>query len=331
MRNRLPIRLGTTVAACALAAMLAGGMRGPGRAGGVARAEEPAKPGHPAPPAAPEVQNAPDGAATDALRIFDRDFAKESPALRIKAVQTLGKTIHPNVTAVLLQVALEEKHRDLVRAAAFKGLAAQKPSVKAFSAKVSKFLEDAAEENRKRKAKGDYGVVVDPKTNKTDTESEEGKAALKAKRERGQMLAEAMRAFEATGERGKDDVEVLQEFLSDGNDDLVALALTMLGRWKQWNVLPDMLDLYELYPTEDKVNVGSSTVDTGAAGGADAQAAKRKWMAKFGDPDRRRARPVLVRALRAALTEITGEKFETPENLREYLKRPDVKRKVRAK
>lgn len=293
-----------------------------------ARAEEPPRPGK---PAEVEVKNAPDGAATDALTVFDREFAKEGDAIRAKAVQTLGKVVHPNVAAVLLKIALEDDHHDIVQAAAFKGLAAQKPSAATWGPKVAKYLVEAAETNRKRKARGDFGVKIDPKTNKTDTESPEGKAALQAKRERGQMLAEAMRAFDATGERGRDDVETLQEFLADGNDDLVALVLTIFGRWQEWSVLPDLLDLYEFYPSEDKVNVGSSSVDTGAAGSADAQAAKRAWQAKYGDPDRRRARPVLVRALKASLTAITGEKFEKPEDLREYLKKPEVKRKVRAK
>ena len=37
----------------------------------------------------------------------------------------------------------------------------------------------------------------------------------------------------------------------------------------------------------------------------------------------------LARALRQALKDITGQEFKDPREFREYLKRPEVKRKVR--
>jgi hypothetical protein len=237
--------------------------------------------------------------------------------------------IHPKVADRLLALALKDPE-PLVRAAAFKGLGRQKTSKSTLGPRLARFLSQAAEEGRKAKARGDYGVLVDVKTGEVDTESDAGKAALRAKRERGKMLASAVDALDALGHREKDSVDCLREFLSDGNDDLVAHSLKMLGKWKVWSVLdPDLLQLFEMYPKEDEFQTGSATVDTGASGSGDQQAAKRKWMGKYGDPDKRRPRPKVVKALKQALLDITGEKFEEPKALREYTDRPEVKRKMR--
>ena len=56
-------------------------------------------------------------------------------------------------------------------------------SARTLGPRVTKVLVETAEENRKRKAKGDYGYRIDPKTGKTDYESPEGKAALVALKE----------------------------------------------------------------------------------------------------------------------------------------------------
>jgi hypothetical protein len=291
-----------------------------------ARADDPARP--PAPDA-PPAQNVPDDAAKEALDRFQKRFASPDMDERLDAVKALRPVLHPTVALALFDVGV--KNPDLpVRIAAFKALQAQTPSAKTLGPRLAKFLGEAAEESRKAKAKGDYGVLVDPKTGQTDETSPEGKAALRAKHDRGKMLAEALHALDATGWRGAEGVDCLREFLGDGNDDLVVLSLGLLARWKEWGVFPDVLELFLLYPREDKVDVGSVSVDTGAAGGADQAAAKRKWMAKYGDPDRRRPRPKVVKAIKQFLLDVTGEKIETPDALREYMKRPDVKRKVRA-
>lgn len=288
----------------------------------------------PVPPAAGKegpAENVSEEKAKEAIDRFQREFQGEDLDLRLEAMGRVRRVMHPAVANLLLDLALKSPEV-LVRAAAFKGLAFQRTSAKTVGPRVAKYLGEAAEENRKAKARGDYGVLIDRKTGEVDTESAEGKAALRNKRDRGQMLAEAVKLLDGIGYRERESVDVLREFLLDGNDDLVALVLGMFGKWKEWTVLdPDFKELFDIYPEEDKFETGSVSVDTGAAGSTDQQAAKRKWMSKFGDPDRRRARPKVVRALKQALLDITGEKIETPKALREFLKRPDVKRKVRAK
>ena len=293
-----------------------------------ARAEDPAKP----PPPAEEKphENVPDEKAKESVERFRKDFATEDMDSRTEAVKRVARVLHPTVADLLLDVAIKDPNLR-VRGAAFRGLALQKPSAKTVGPRVAKYLSEAAEENRKKKARGDYGVRVDPKTGDTDTESEEGKAALRAKRERSLLITEAVRLLDALGHRGPDGVDCLREFLQDGNDDLVALVMGVFGKWKEWGVLkPDFLQLFEMYPKEDEFQTGSTSVDTGASGNSDQQAAKRAWMARYGDPDKRRPRPKVVKALKQAILDITGEKIETPEAFRDLLKRPDVKRKVKA-
>jgi hypothetical protein len=300
---------------------------------------DPAKPAGPAkPPAdeeppAKEVKDVPDAAAKEALDAFAREFDTEDLDYQIEAVRRLRKVVHPEVADRLLGLALSEdpKIHLLVKGEGFRGLRFQKTSAKAVSAKVSRWLGEAAKVNAKMKARGDYGVLVDVKTGEVDTESPEGQAALRNKRDRGKMLAEAVKLVRDLGYRDSRSVEVFTEFLSDGNDDLVALVLRAFGEWKEWTVLKELADMYDIYPEPDSFETGSVSVDTGAAGSADQQAAKRRWMAKFGDPDRRRARPVVHRALVAALKEITGQEFKAPRDLREYMKQPDVKRKMKGR
>lgn len=291
-------------------------------------ADDPKKPGDAAAPAKP-VESVPDDKAKEAIERFRREFESEDLDLKLEALTRFRKVVHPDVAAVLLDLAFKSELVP-VRASAFKGLALQKTSARTVGPKVARFLTDAAKENRSRKAKGDYGVM-DPKTGDVDTTSPEGKAAQAARRQRGQMLAEAVKVLDEIGYRDRDGVDTLREFLTDGNDDLVAFVLGTFGKWKEWSVLdPDFKDLFEMYPKEDEFNTGSTSVDTGSSGNEDQQAAKRKWMAKYGDPDRRRPRPKVVKALKQAILDITGEKVDTVEAYKEFLKRPDVKRRIKA-
>lgn len=304
--------------AVAMAAVIAFGAAGP------AAAEEPAPPrDRPAEAVTPEK-------AKEAIERYRRESATEDIDFRLEAVGRVARVDHPEVAAILLDLAFQSKEVP-VRSAAFKGLVLQKASTKTVGPRVSRWLIDAAKENQKARARGDYGVVIDKKTGDADTQSEEGKAALRVKRERGRMIAEAMRLLDGIGHREKDSVEGMRAFLDDGNDDVVVITLGMLGKWKEFTVLPDIQELFDIYPAEDRYETGSVSVDTGAAGSADASAAKRKWMSKFGDPDKRRARPTVVRAIKKAVLDITGVEVADPAALKELRRRPDVKRKERGR
>lgn len=306
-------------AACVAAAFLACALAAP------AFAQEASPPAKDKP-----AENVPDDKAKESIERFRREFETQDIDLKLEALGRVSRIVHPDVAVLLLDLALKSKEVPL-QGAAFKGLAHQKTSTKTIGPRVSRWLLDAAKESRKARARGDYGVVIDKKTGDADTQSEEGKAALRVKRDRGKMIAEAMRLLDGLGYREKDSVDGLRDFLDDGNDDVVVITLGMLGKWKEWTVLPDIQELFDIYPTEDSYQTGSVSVDTGAAGSADASAAKRAWMGRFGDPDKRRPRPKVVKAIKQAILDITGEKIGDPQALKELCRRPDVKRKVRAK
>jgi hypothetical protein len=85
----------------------------------------------------------------------------------------------------------------------------------------------------------------------------------------------------------------------DAVDELVIAVLEGAGRAKCWPLLPEVLALYRCYPTP-----------------------KAKWMLLFGHPGKKRARPEMVKALRAALVAVTGRPFEDPEALEAFLGQP---------
>ena len=185
-----------------------------------ARAQEPQKP--------PVEKPATDPEAKEALDRFARDFASEFVDLRLEALRRLRKTSHATVAGRLFDIALKDADAS-VRTEAFCGLQWQKSSAKALGPRIARWLGDIAEQSRKARARGDYGVLVDPKTGEPDTTSPEAAALARAGKERGRMLAEAVGLLRAWEHRDRDSVEVLVEFLQDGNDDLVAHVLATLG------------------------------------------------------------------------------------------------------
>jgi hypothetical protein len=124
------------------------------------------------------------------------------------------------------------------------------------------------------------------------------------------MLAEAMRCLRTLGSRAPDDLAVFEAFLQNPHDDLVVETLGLLGRYRSYHALPAMLELYRMYPTPDSVRT-------------DIDGERR--LALFGHPLKQRARPAVVAALKRSLAEITGQAFETPAALEEYLAAADVR------
>jgi len=112
--------------------------------------------------------------------------------------------------------------------------------------------------------------------------------------------------------------ELLVDLIPHDDDQVVVAVFKVLGEWKELRALQEMEEFWSAYPSEGSWSTGSVTVDTGAAGNTDAKAAKAKWMAKYGARRKQRARPECVKALKAAVLQITGEAIAKSEALRQW-------------
>jgi hypothetical protein len=257
----------------------------------------------------------PEEAATvrQALAAFSRSARSKLPGERIEAVRALGGLVDAGVAKRLLAFARREQDPEVL-AATFDALAAQRPHAPLVAAKLAERLAEESAARRARAARGDAGVLIDPRTGDPDLTSPAGLARLHAQRGRSRMLASLMTALEALGwepDRSPPDVTPL---LQDPADEVVIGALSLLARTGAQAALPAVLELWRMYPNE-------ATWETGAVvdlAGTDASA-KATWMVRFGHPDKQRARPEVVRAVRAAVERLAGRPIEGPEGLEAHV------------
>jgi len=121
--------------------------------------------------------------------------------------------------------------------------------------------------------------------------------------------------------------EEIGDLIAHENDDVVIACFWTLGEWKDLRVHREIQNFWDMYPEEGKFATGTVKVDTGAAGTADADAAKAKWKAKYGNAAKLRPRPKCVKALKEAVAKMTGKKIEKPDAWREWCK--DNKRLIK--
>jgi HEAT repeat protein len=112
--------------------------------------------------------------------------------------------------------------------------------------------------------------------------------------------------------------EAIAELIADDDDVVVVAALKVLGEWKELRGCRAILEFWEVYPEEGKWSTGSVTVDTGSAGDEDARAAKAKWMGRYGNKGKQRARAECVKAIKAAVKNLTGEEMEKVADFRQW-------------
>jgi len=265
-----------------------------------------------------------DSAARAALKVFADAFKSEAAEDRVLAVEALATTWHKTVAARLLKVAADDPDAG-VRRSAFQALGGQNPALRSTSRKLAKLV--AAESELRRKAR--LKALPDYPTNRFGDSllnTPKGKAwQAKARAEAEEWLA-ALKSLERLGRKPEQPGLIGREFLDDPNDELVAFAIGLLGRWKAWTALPALMDLFARYPTHDTWSSVGVRVNRGGHA-----AAKSIWHARYGHPDKCKPRPLVNLAILKALTAITGEVFAEPEALATFLKRKDVVRKVRGR
>ena len=229
---------------------------------------------------------------------FEQDFKNDDMDKRLRILKWYGMYMHKDVLKRLKKIWLRQKDVELQGLAA-EGLGNQLPYAK----DASRALLDGIGKYEK------YACRAEPEGDEEIQQELEARA-----------LANALIGL------GKLDVKPdkkgwkLIRGLIDHNHDEVAIAmLNWCGKTKEWRSLKIILSWFEFYPDGYSWSGGSVKVDTGAAGNKDANAAKAKFNAKYGGRAKK-SRPAAHAAMKKALQDITGRKFETSEELKAWMK-----------
>lgn len=150
-----------------------------------------------------------------------------------------------------------------------------------------------------------------------------GPALLKVVGDSDEKPAVVAAAIRALGPLGwKKAAKDLERLIWHEEDVIVCATFATYGAWKDDSALRQMYEFFDMYPDEKSWVGGSVSVDTGAEGNKDQNAAAAKWKAKFGSSRGWRPRPECSKALTAALKEITGFGFRRPDDLALYMDDP---------
>ena len=230
---------------------------------------------------------------------FEEKFKSDDVDDQIQILRWFGMWRHKKVLRELRKIWLKDKDYEL-RAVAAEGLGRQSPYAK----KSGKYLIDG----------------LGKMTRMASREDPEGDELLEQTLE-ARAIVSGIKAVGALAY--KDGWDTLKVYI-DHYDDSVAIEMMLTcGRLKEYRALPILLEWFNFYPDGYSYAGGSVKVDTGAAGTADAKAAKAKWKAKYGGR-KKKARPAAWEALIQSLEMITGEKFEKPVELKDWMKKNKV-------
>ena len=246
-----------------------------------------------------KVQPHADADVDKATERFEQDFADKDMDKRLRILKWYGMYMHKDVLKKLKKIWLKDRNVEL-QAAAAAGLGNQlhdpKGATSALMQGIEKYEKYASRKN-------------------TDTEDEELAQELEAR-----ALSTAIASLGKLGRKpDKKGWKLIKGLIDHNHDDVAIAMLNWCGTTKEWRSLKIILEWFEFYPDGYSWSGGSVTVDTGAAGNKDAKAAKAKFMAKYGGRAKK-ARPKAHDAMKKALLDITGEKFEKPEELKAWMK-----------
>lgn len=118
--------------------------------------------------------------------------------------------------------------------------------------------------------------------------------------------------------------------LKDERNLIIVRALELFGSTEDWRVFPDLVELYrEVMPRRISWTTGEVTVDTGAAGTEDADAAKAEFNARYGQGGSKEKAKAKAKAnafdlrnftqqIKACVKRITGQTFDNAFDLEEW-------------
>ena len=264
------------------------------------------------------------GEARQLLRSFSQAYRPRDVETRVEAIRVLGRSDHPRIAAQLMKLQKSKRNAPEIQAALFEALAVQRQARRKVVKQVAAWLRTEAKAMRKRFCGSTPGFRVDPRTGDPDLTSEEGLLVLEETKARGAVLREAVLCLRKLSTEPPKDAEKLKVFLHHPHDGLVAETLAAIGKWELRDAMPELLELYRMYPTR-------CTYDTSiwqAAARLNEQHARATYTMRFGHPDKRRSRPEVYRALHACLESLTDRRFKNPDDLARWMQssggeRPD--------
>lgn len=256
-------------------------------------------------------------AAKKAVDQFDDAMKSKEELVQIEAVRTLGEVDHEAAADRLIKELRRRESSDL-RRALFEALARQAASREEVGAAVERMVMELAAEMADRFKRGDAGFLIDRKTGEPDVKSPAGKAALADSAARERALAAGFRCLLTLDYHKRLEADTVTAVLHSAEDELVTAALETMASRRLWDALPAVEKLYRMYPRENRWETGA-VVD--AAG--DNASAKATWMKHFGHPKKQTARPEVVKAIRKALHDMTGQDVEDPAALTALLRSGD--------
>ncbi len=244
-----------------------------------------------------KVESHDDAVVKKAQETFEERFGDKDMDKRLRILDWYGRHRHKTVLKDLSKLYLKDKNVE-IQAMAAQGLGFQLQDPR----KASSYLMQGIKKYE------DYGSRDEP-----DGDEEvlnENEAAV---------LANSLTSLGQLGVKPDKKGFKLIKGLIDHNHDSVAIAmLHWCGATKEYRALPMILEWFNFYPDGHSWSGGSVRVDTGAAGNKDAKAAKAKYKAKYGKRAKK-ARPQAHEAMKKALKEITGEDFEKPKQLKQWM------------
>ena len=117
----------------------------------------------------------------------------------------------------------------------------------------------------------------------------------------------------------------LCDMMKKGGDPyLMFTVVRAAGNLEDLRALPTLLGLWEKHPVGYSWETGDVSVDTGASGTADQEAAEAAWKAKYGNSMKAKGKPsvmfkLYIQELAKSVAKITGEKLGSAQALREWM------------
>ena len=232
---------------------------------------------------------------------FEKEFEGKDMDKRLRILTWYGMHMHKDVLKDLTKLYLKDKDVE-IQAAAARGLGNQLHDPKRAARVLLQGIEKYEEYGSRQDVEGNDEVL------------NENEATV---------LVNSLNSYAKLGVKpDKRQWKLLKGLIDHPHDGVCIAMLDFCGATQEYRSLPMILEWFNFYPDGYSWSGGSTKVDTGAAGNKDAKAAKAKWKAKYGKRATK-ARPKAHEAMKRALKSITGEDFEKPKELKQWMDEND--------